>query len=277
MSPADSASKLVEKRIDMTDAKTITVPSLKGKISEAEWNARVDLAACYRLFDIYGMSDLTANHISARVPGENAFLINPYGMLYEEITASSLIKLDEQGEVLYSPDFGELKYGLNRAGYVIHSAVHAAREDVGCVAHTHTVAGMAVSALAEGVLPLNQTAMRFASAAYHSFEGIVLDEAEQESLLRDMGHESYLVLRNHGLLVATGTVAEAFNAMHRFEQVCRAQLAALACGRELTMVPAAIVESTRNNYLPGTRRPFGVMEWPAMLRKLNRIDPSYAT
>jgi ribulose-5-phosphate 4-epimerase/fuculose-1-phosphate aldolase len=261
----------------MTEATTINVPSLRGKVSDAEWKARVDLAACYRLFDIYGMSDLTANHISARVPGENSFLINPYGMLYEEITASCLIKVDENGDVLYSPDFGELKYGLNRAGYVIHSAIHAAREDVGCVAHTHTVAGMAVSALAEGVLPLTQTAMRYASAAYHNFEGIVLDVAEKESLLRDMGQESFLVLRNHGLLVATNSVAEAFNAMHRFEQVCRAQLAALACGRELTMVPPEIVESTRKNYIPGTRRPFGVMEWPAMLRKLNRIDPSYTS
>lgn len=261
----------------MTQATVVPISSLEGRVSDAEWQARVDLAACYRLFDMYGLSDLTANHISVRVPNESAFLINPYGMLYEEITASSLIKVDESGEVLYTPDFGELQYGLNRAGYVIHSAIHSARPDVGCVAHTHTVAGMAVSALAEGVLPLNQTAMRYASTAYHNFEGVVLDEAERSSLLRDLGQESYLVLRNHGLLVATATVAEAFNAMQRFEQVCKAQLAALACGRELTMVPADIVERTRRNYLPGTRRPFGVMEWPAMLRKLNRLDPSYAT
>ena len=261
----------------MYSSTIIDVPSLHGKVSDAEWNSRIDLAACYRLFDIYGISDLTANHISARVPGESSFLINPYGMLYEEITASSLIKVNEAGEVLYSPDFGELKYGINRAGYVIHSAVHAARDDVGCVAHTHTVAGMAVSALAEGLMPLNQTAMRFASVAYHNFEGVVLDEAEKMTLLRDLGQENYLVLRNHGLLVATATVAEAFNAMHRFEQVCRAQLAALASGRELTTVPPEIVESTRRSYFRETRRPFGVMEWPAMLRKLNRIDPNYAT
>lgn len=259
----------------MTSSSKLQLASLRDKVSPEEWKARVDLAACYRLFDIYGLSDLTANHISARVPGENAFLINPYGMLYEEITASSLIKVDEGGEILYSPDFGDLKYGVNRAGYVIHSAIHAARPDVGCVAHTHTVAGMAVSSLACGLLPLNQTSMRFASAAYHNFEGIVLDEREKESLLRDMGNENYLVLRNHGLLVATTTTAEAFNAMHRFEQVCKAQLAALACGGEVTSVPAEIVEETRKNYLPGTRRPFGVMEWPAMLRKLDRIDPSY--
>ncbi|WP_019450227.1 class II aldolase/adducin family protein [Cupriavidus sp. BIS7] len=259
----------------MTGASNLQLPSLRDKVSAEEWKARVDLAACYRLFDIYGLSDLTANHISARVPGENAFLINPYGMLYEEITASSLIKVDESGEILYSPDFGDLKYGVNRAGYVIHSAIHAARPDVGCVAHTHTVAGMAVSSLACGILPLTQTSMRFAGVAYHDFEGIVLDEREKASLLRDMGQENYLVLRNHGLLVATGTTAEAFNAMQRFEQVCKAQLAALACGKELTTVPSEIVEDTRKNYLPGTRRPFGLMEWPAMLRKLNRIDPSY--
>lgn len=253
------------------------LPSLRHQISAEEWQARVDLAACYRLFDLYGLSDMTANHISARVPGENAFLINPYGMLYEEITASCLIKLNEHGEVLYAPDFGDLKYGVNRAGYVIHSAIHAARTEVGCVAHTHTPAGMAVSALECGVLPLTQTAMRFSSAAYHAFEGVVLDEAEKDSLLRDMGEESYLVLRNHGLLVATATVPEAFNAMQRFEQVCIAQLMALACGQKLVPVEPEIIEATRKNYLPGTRRPFGVMEWPAMLRKLDRLAPGYAT
>ena len=256
---------------------TLPIPSIRAKVSAKEWKARVDLAACYRLFDLYGLSDLTANHISSRVPGEDAFLINPYGMLYEEITASSLLKVNEQGDVLYSPDFGGLNYGVNRAGYVIHSAIHAARPDVGCVAHTHTPAGMAVSSLECGVLPLNQTAMRFAATVYHDFEGIVLDEREKESLLRDMGDNAYLVLRNHGLLVATTTVAEAFNAMQRFEQVCRAQLLTLACGQPLRSVAAEIIETTRQNYLPGTRRPFGVMEWPAMLRKLDRLDPGYAS
>jgi ribulose-5-phosphate 4-epimerase/fuculose-1-phosphate aldolase len=259
------------------EATHVLVPLLKGKVSDAEWRARVDLAACYRLFDLYGLSDLTANHISVALPEQNAYLINPYGMLYEEITASCLIKVNVDGEVLYSPDFGELGYGLNRAGFVIHSAIHSARHDVGCVAHTHTPAGMAVSALAEGIMPLNQTAMRFVSAGYHNYEGIVLDQAERESLLRDLGQAPYLVLRNHGLLVATGTVAEAFNAMHRFEQICQAQLKALASGRELSTVPDEIIEDTRRNYLPSTRRPFGVMEWPAMLRKLNRLDASYAT
>ncbi len=255
---------------------TLPILSIREKVSAQEWKARVELAACYRLFDLYGLSDLTANHISSRVPGEDTFLINPYGMLYEEITASSLLKVNEQGEVLYSPDFGNLNYGVNRAGYVIHSAIHAARPNVGCVAHTHTPAGMAVSALECGVLPLTQTAMRFAGAVYHDFEGIVLDEREKGSLLRDLGENAYLVLRNHGLLVATSTVPEAFNAMQRFEQVCRAQLLTLACGQPLRSVAAEIIEATRQNYLPGTRRPFGLMEWPAMLRKLDRLDPGYA-
>jgi ribulose-5-phosphate 4-epimerase/fuculose-1-phosphate aldolase len=261
----------------MSEKSMLSIPSIRDRISPQEWQARVDLAACYRLFDIYGMSDLTANHISARVPGEDAFLINPYGMLYEEVTASSLLKVNAAGDVLYTPDFGPLGYGINRAGYVIHSAIHEARHDVGCVAHTHTVSGMAVSALECGVLPQTQTAMRFATAAYHDFEGIVLDEAEKMSLLRDIGDASYVVLRNHGLLVATGTVPEAFNAMHRFEQVCKAQLATLACGRKTVPIAPEIVEATRRNYLPGTRRAFGLMEWPAMLRKLDRIDTSYAT
>jgi ribulose-5-phosphate 4-epimerase/fuculose-1-phosphate aldolase len=262
--------------MNMTYPTKVTIASVKDKVSPEEWRARVDLAACYRLFDMYGMSDLTANHISARVPGEEgAFLINPYGMLYDEITASNLVKVNEHGDILYKPDFGELNYGINRAGFVIHSAIHAARPDVGCVAHTHTVAGMAVSAMACGVLPITQTSMRFASAAYHDFEGVVLDDKEKASLVKDLGQESNLVLRNHGLLVATGTVAEAFNAMHRFELVCKAQLDALATGKELTPVPADVIEQTRQNYLPGVRRPFGIMEWPAMLRRLEKADPSY--
>ena len=259
----------------MIEATKVVVPSVRDRVTPEEWAARVDLAACYRLFDLYGMSDLTANHISVRVPGEDAFLINPYGMLYEEITASSLIKVDVSGEILLKPDFGELDYGLNKAGFVIHGAIHEARHDVGCVAHTHTVAGMAVSSLECGILPLTQTAMRFAHAAYHDFQGVVLDEKEKHSLIGDLGNGAYMVLRNHGLLVATASVAEAFNAMHRLEQVCQAQLRAMACGRDMQLVAPDVVEQTWKNYLPSTRRPFGVMEWPAMLRKLNRIDPGY--
>ena len=146
----------------MADETIFPLPSLREKVSPEEWRTRVDLAACYRLFDLYGLSDMTANHISTRVPGEDAYLINPYGMLYEEMTASCFIKVDDRGEITYAPNFGSLKYGLNRAGFVIHGAIHAGRADIGCVAHTHTPAGMAVSALDCGVLPITQTAMRFA-------------------------------------------------------------------------------------------------------------------
>ena len=256
----------------------IRIASLEGKCSDLEWRARVDLAACYRLVEHYGMADMMANHISARVPGEpGAFLINPYGMLYEEITASCLIKVDHGGDVLYKPDFGALAYGINRAGYVIHSAVHAARPEVDCVIHTHSFASMAVSALECGLLPITQTAMRFLKIGYHDYMGVVLDEAEQESLLADLGSAVALILRNHGALVVGRTVGEAFNWAHRLELACRTQLAAMACNTKLRSVPAAVVEATWNNYQPGTRRPYGLMEWPALLRKLDRIDPSYRT
>ena len=262
----------------MTTSGKLSILSLKDRCSAAEWSARVDLAACYRLVDLYGMSDMMANHISSHVPGEpGAFLINAYGMMYEEITASSLIKVDRSGAILSKPDFGDLGYGINKAGYVIHSAVHAARPDVACVIHTHSWASMAVSALECGLLPLTQTAMRFLKIGYHDYMGVVLDEAEQESLLADLGSAEALILRNHGALVVGRTVGEAFNWAHRLELACRTQLAAMACNTKLRSVPAAVVEATWNNYQPGTRRPYGLMEWPALLRKLDRIDPSYRT
>lgn len=252
------------------------ISSMKGRCSEAEWQARVDLAACYRLVDLYGLSDMMANHISSRVPGEDgAFLINAYGMMYEEITASSLLKVDLDGKILASPDFGALNYGVNKAGYVIHSAVHAARHEVGCVIHTHDWATMAVSALDCGLLPITQTAMRFLKIGYHEYQGVVLDKTEQASLLDDLGQGEALILRNHGALVVGRTVGEAFNWMHRLELACRSQLAAMACNSKLRDVPQPVLEETWNNYQPGTRRPYGVMEWPALLRKLDRVDPSY--
>jgi ribulose-5-phosphate 4-epimerase/fuculose-1-phosphate aldolase len=190
----------------MTTSGKLSIPSMKGRCSEAEWNARVDLAACYRLVDLYGMSDMMANHISSHVPGERgAFLINPYGMMYEEITASSLIKVDNSGAILSTPDFGDLRYGINKAGYVIHSAVHAARPDVACVIHTHSWASMAVSSLECGLLPLTQTAMRFLKIGYHEYQGVVLDEKEQASLLADLGDREAVILRNHGALVVGRT------------------------------------------------------------------------
>jgi len=254
----------------------LQIPSMRGQCSAAEWQARVDLAACYRLVDLYGMSDMMANHISSHVPGEpGAFLINAYGMMYEEITASSLIKVNLAGEVLAKPDFGELGYGINRAGYVIHSAIHEARPEVGCVIHTHAWASMAVSALECGLLPLTQTAMRFLKIGYHDYQGVVLDEAEKASLLADLGQGEALMLRNHGALVVGRTVGEAFNWAHRIELSCRSQLAAMATQARLREVPGPVLEATWNNYQRGTRRPYGLMEWPALLRKLDRQDPSF--
>ncbi len=254
----------------------LQLASMMDKCSAAEWQARVDLAACYRLVAIYGMSDMMANHISARVPDEEgAFLINAYGMMYEEITASSLIKIDHDGNILSQPDFGELNYGINKAGYVIHSAVHEARPEVACVIHTHSWASMAVSALECGLLPITQTGMRFLKIAYHDYCGVVLNTDEQESLVRDLGTGEAMILRNHGALTVGRTIGEAFNWMHRVELACHAQLAAMACNTPLSQVSAPILEETWNNYQPSTRRPYGLMEWPALLRKLDRSDPSY--
>jgi len=252
------------------------IASMREVVTPAEWKARVDLAACYRLVDFYDMSDMMANHISAAVPGEEgSFLINPYGMMYEEITASCLIKIDIDGNILAKPDFGDLDYGINKAGYVIHGAIHKARHDVACVIHTHTWAGMALSALDCGVLPISQTSMRFLKVGYHNYQGVVLDRKEEASLLADLGAGEALILRNHGLLTVGKTIGEAFNWMHRLELTARSQLAAMATGAKLVTVGGKVLEETYMNYQPQTRRPYGVMEWPALLRKLDRMDPSY--
>ena len=260
----------------MSDMHRLPLASMKDRCSPEEWKTRVDLAACYRLVEIYGMSDMMANHISARVPGEeNAFLINAYGMMYEEITASSLIKIDVDGNILARPDFGDLDYGINKAGYVIHGAIHRARHDAACVIHTHTWAGMAISALACGLLPITQTAMRFLRIGYHDYQGVVLDGKEEASLLADLGDGEARVLRNPGLLTVGRTIGEAFNWMHRLELASRAQLAAMATGAPLVPVAEDVLQATYLNYQPQTRRPYGVMEWPALLRKLDRLDPSF--
>jgi ribulose-5-phosphate 4-epimerase/fuculose-1-phosphate aldolase len=260
----------------MSHADRLPLHSMKDRVSPEEWQARVDLAACYRLVAHYGMADMMANHVSARVPGEEgAFLINAYGMMYEEITASSLVKIDIDGNILARPDFGALDYGINKAGYVIHGAIHRARPEVGCVIHTHTWAGMAVSALECGLLPISQTAMRFLKIGCHDYQGVVLDRAEEESLVRDLGDGEALILRNHGLLTVGGTVGEAFNWMHRLELSCRSQLAAMATGAKLNEVPPDVLEKTWLNYQPQTRRPYGLMEWPALLRMLDRMDPGF--
>jgi ribulose-5-phosphate 4-epimerase/fuculose-1-phosphate aldolase len=254
----------------------LELKSLKDSVSKQEWQARVDLAACYRLVAHYEMSDMIANHITLRVPGEDdAFLINPYGMMYEEMTASCFLKITHDGHVLLKPDFGELDYGFNIPGYILHSAVHKARPEVGCVIHTHTYAGMAISSLKCGLLPLNQTSMRFLKIAYHDYMGVVLDTAEQEVLVRDLGNAEALILRNHGLLTLGKSVGEAFNWMHRLELSCRAQIAAMSCNSPLKEVSGQILHETYMNYQPQVRRPYGLMEWPALLRMMDRLDPSY--
>src|SRR3954470_22379935 len=186
--------------------------SVREQVSKEEWETRVNLAACYRLMHVFGMTEMIANHISARVPGtDNQFLINPYGMLYEEMTASSMIKIDVEGNVL----FNATDYGVNQAGYVIHSAIHAARHEVDCVIHTHTLAGMAVSAMKCGIMPIAQSSMRFTDVAYHDFEGVALDVDERERLVRSLGQREAMVLRNHGLLTVAPSIPECFNNMYR--------------------------------------------------------------
>src|SRR6266567_2651798 len=245
---------------------------IRQQVSKEEWEKRVDLAAAYRLMDFYGMTELSANHISTRVPGEDkAFLINPYGMLYDQMHASCFIKLDLDGNIIFNPT----ELGINKAGYVVHSCIHAARHDVDCVIHTHTIAGMAVSAMECGLLPIAQTSMRFAKIGYHDYEGVALNLAEQERLVRDLGGHEGMILRNHGLLTVGASIPEAFNSMFRLERACQVQIAALSCGVKLKLPPADIVNESWRLYQPGVRRRFGVLEWPALLKKLDRIDPSY--
>jgi len=250
--------------------------SVRESVSPAEWEARVQLAAAYRLTEIYGMTEMTANHISCRVPGEEGhFLINPHGMLYEQVTASSLIKIDLDGNIV----FNATEFGVNRAGFVIHSAIHAARHDVDCVAHTHTPAGMAVSAMECGLLPIAQTTMRFLHVAYHDFEGIADDEGERERLVADLGNDNAMILRNHGLLVCGQSIGEAFNLLFRMERSCQTQIMALSCNTKLIFPPAEVSEKTYEKMSSRRERRPGeikvVSAWPALLKKLDGIDQSY--
>jgi ribulose-5-phosphate 4-epimerase/fuculose-1-phosphate aldolase len=246
--------------------------SVREQVSQEEWETRVNLAACYRLMHEFGMTEMIANHISARVPGtHDQFLINPYGMLYEEMTASSMIKIDIDGKIL----FNATDYGINDAGYVIHSAVHAARHDVDCVIHTHTLAGMAVSAMKTGLLPLAQTAMRFGDVAYHDYEGPALNLDERARLVADLGDREAMILRNHGLLTVGPSIPESFNNMFRLERACQLQVTTLSCNAEISLPPAEVVKQTQDGFKPGVRRRWGLTEWPALMRKLDKIDPSY--
>jgi ribulose-5-phosphate 4-epimerase/fuculose-1-phosphate aldolase len=219
------------------------------------------------------MSDMIYTHITARVPGAgDQFLINPNGMLFSEITASSLLKVNIEGEVLYRPD---TPYGLHPAGFTIHSSIYRARPDAQAVMHTHTVAGMAVSALKCGLLPLTQTATRFyGRIAYHEFRGPERDPSEREALAKSIGAQNYCILRNHGLLTIGESVAEAFIAMWGMERACQAQLQAMACNTELAMPSDDVVQKSCAIYEHGSRR-YGLLEWPGLLRQLDRTDPDF--
>jgi len=246
--------------------------TVQSQVTEAEWEQRVALAACYRLVAHYHWDDLIFTHISARVPGpEHHFLINPYGMLFGEITASSLVKVDLHGrKVLDSP------YEVNPAGFTIHSAIHAAREDVQCVLHVHSVNGIAVSAQERGVLPLSQHSIFvLASLAYHDYEGVALNDDEKPRLVRDLGEKNFLMLRNHGLLTVADSIPDAFLFMYLFETTCMIQVRAQAGGGELIPIDARIIAGAKQAAQQVTRGAGGALAWPALQRKLDRRDPSW--
>ena len=249
----------------------MNVASLKEVVSAEEWQLRVDLAAAYRLVAMYGWSDLVFTHISARIPGpEHHFLINPYGLMFDEITASSLVKVDQDcNKIIDSP------FPVNPAGFTIHSCIHAAREDVGCVLHTHSRAGVAVSAQKCGVLPISQqSTFVLASLAYHDYEGVALRDDEKPRLVRDIGDKNFLVLRNHGLLTVGKTVADAFLSMYTFENTCRIQIDAQA-GGELVQIDPRILQGLAQVMKTVTAGQGANIAWPALLRRLDRTDPSY--
>ena len=270
------------------------IRSMRERVSEAEWKLRLDLAACYRLVAKYGMTDLIYNHITVRVPGpEHHILISAYGMLYDEVTASSLIKVDLAGNIIDKPDHG---YSVNAAGYIIHSAVHEAREDAQCVVHTHTPAGISVGTMEEGLLPLSQTAMRFhGHVAYHEYEGPAFNRGEKGRLVEHLGPHNAMILRNHGLLACGPSIPQAFNTIYWLEQACRIQVQLLSSQRllhhakpevvELTAEALSGMEITLDNEAatnPNLKQDaqkagsgYGLLEWPALLRSLDRIDLSF--
>ncbi|WP_028605949.1 class II aldolase/adducin family protein [Ottowia thiooxydans] len=252
---------------------SVVVRSKRSEVSPEEWDARVNLAAAYRLTAEYGMTDMIANHISVAVPGEpDHFLINPYGLLYTEITASNLVKINGNGDIISN---SELDLGISRAGFRIHSTIHAARPEMACIMHTHTRAGMAVSALKCGLLQLTQTATRFDKIGYHRFGGSGFDENERTSLIENLGDAEVLILRNHGLLTLGETVPEAFNAMYRLELSCRAQIDAMSCNTDLNLLAPEVIALAQSQWKPQVTRRYGMLEWPALLRHLERIDPTY--
>lgn len=260
-------------------ARTIALQSVRDHVDAAEWQARVDLAACYRLIAVYGMTDLIYNHITARI-GDDYLLINPYGYLYQEITASSLLRVNLAGEVLLQPD---IPYGINYAGYVIHSAIHEARADAGCVIHTHTRAATAVASMRQGLMPVSQTAMRFfGRTSYHDYEGPAFETDEKSRLQKDLGANDVMLLRNHGALAIGRSIAEAFNIMYYLEMACRIQVDTLAAGIDNVVLPSessatkVVAIMGREGNLENHGAFDGSREWPALLRLLDKVNPGYA-
>ena len=254
----------------MADGSVAGVVSLQGKVSAEEWQVRVELAALYRLVAMHGWDDLIYTHISARIPGpEHHFLINPYGLLFEEITASSLVKIDLDGNILQ-----ETAYFINPAGFTIHSAIHQARDDARFVMHLHTDQGVAVAAHREGLMPLSQHALIvLPSLAYHDYEGIALNHDERERLVADLGAKNLMLLRNHGTLAVGDTAANCWIGMYYLERACAMQVMALSSGREsLLIAPEAAQIEVRNQVSRGIG---GGLAWPACLRKLDREMPGY--
>ena len=248
---------------------------MRLKVSPAEWQARLECAALYRLVALHGWTDLIFNHISVRVlEDDERILVNPYGWLYEEITASSLITVDLQGNILLNPHDTEV--GINPAGYIIHSAIHSARPNVACVIHTHSRAGMAVSAMKCGLLPMTQTAIGCFPLAYHDYEGPTLNSSEKDRLITDLGDCNYLVLRNHGLLVCGCTAAHAFRSIHLFETACASQVDAIRCGDGLVLISEQVVRDSHERLEIGSSQMNATpLYWPALLRMLDRRDPSW--
>lgn len=247
--------------------------SVKKLVSAEEWQARVDLAACYRIVAHYGWDDLVFTHISARVPGpEHHFLINPYGLFFEEVTASNLVKVDLQGNKVMESD-----YEINPAGFVIHSAVHEARDNAQCVMHLHTDAGIAVSTLKNGLQAYSQQSLfALSSMSYHDYEGVALNPDEKQRLVKDLGTSSFMILRNHGLLTCAETIADAFIYMFLLQRSCEIQLKAQATGQELIPIPDQILQGIQAQAEQVTRSAGGSLAWPGVLRKLDRTNPGYA-
>lgn len=246
--------------------------TVRDQVSPQEWQTRVDLAAAYRLVALYGWDDLIFTHISARVPdAAHHFLLNPYGMMFDEVTASSLVKIDLAGNKV-----AESPYFINPAGFTIHSAVHAAREDALCVMHLHSDYGIAVSAQKKGLLQISQQAMfALSSLAYHDYEGLALDDEEKPRLIADLGDKNYMILRNHGLLTVGRSAAEAFLAMFLLERACKIQILAQSGATELVEIPDPIVERVDSQLKAVTVNQGAELTWPGLLRKLDRIDRSY--